>query len=79
MKDVLSLEYAAAEMDYVQLDLVAESPAIYGTEEATEQIIKRLETEMKAAAKELEFERAAAIRNQIRALRMRELELKPEV
>jgi excinuclease ABC subunit B len=79
MKDVLSLEYAAAEMDYVQLDLVAESPTIYGTEEATEQIIKRLETEMKAAAKELEFERAAAIRNQIRALRMRELELKPEV
>ena len=78
-KDVLSLEYATAEMDYVQLDLVAESPAIYETEEATEQIIKRLETEMKAAAKELEFERAAAIRNQIRALRMRELELKPEV
>jgi excinuclease ABC subunit B len=79
MKDVLSLEYAAAEMDYVQLDLVAESPALYGTEEATEQIIKRLETEMKAAAKELEFERAAALRNQIRALKMRELELKPEV
>ncbi|MBU6479539.1 MAG: excinuclease ABC subunit UvrB [Nitrospirae bacterium] len=77
-KDVLSLEYAAAEMDYVQLDLVAESPAVYGTEEATEQIIKRLETEMKAAAKELEFERAAALRNRIRALKMRELELKPE-
>jgi excinuclease ABC subunit B len=78
-KDVLSLEYATAEMDYVQLDLVAESPAVYGSEEATEQIIKRLETEMKAAAKELEFERAAALRNRIRALKMRELELKPEV
>ena len=78
-KDVLSLEYATAEMDYVQLDLVAESPALYGTEEATEQIIKRLEIEMKAAAKQLEFERAAALRNQIRALKMRELELKPEV
>ncbi len=78
-KDVLSLEYATAEMDYVQLDLVAESPALYGTEEVTEQIIKRLEIEMKAAAKQLEFERAAALRNQIRALKMRELELKPEV
>ena len=78
-KDVLSLEYATAEMDYVQLDLVAESPAVYGTEEANEQIIKRLETEMKAAAKELEFERAAALRNRIRALKMKELELKPEV
>ncbi len=77
-KDVLSLEYAMAEMDYVQLDLAAESPAVYGTEEVTEQIIKRLETEMKAAAKELEFERAAALRNRIRALKMRELELKPD-
>ena len=78
-KDVLSLEYARADMDEVQLDLAAESPAFYRTEEATEQIIKRLETEMKAAAKELEFERAAALRNRIRALRMKELELKPEV
>jgi len=78
-KDVLSLEYATAETDALQLDLAAESPAIYGAEEATEQIIKRLETEMKAAAKELEFERAAALRNQIRALKLKELELKPEV
>jgi len=78
-KDVLSLEYATVDMDAVQLDLAAESPAVYGAEEATEQTIKRLETEMKAAAKELEFERAAAIRNRIRALKMKELELKPEV
>jgi excinuclease ABC subunit B len=31
---------------------------------------------MKAAAKSLEFERAAELRNRIRALRMRELEVK---
>jgi excinuclease ABC subunit B len=78
-KDVLSLEYATTEADDVQLDLAAESPSVYGAEEATEQIIKRLETEMKAAAKELEFERAASLRNRIRALKLRELELKPEV
>jgi excinuclease ABC subunit B len=78
-KDVLSLEYATAETDYMSLDLVAESPALYATEEATEQIIKRLETEMKAAAKKLEFERATALRNRIRALKMKELELKPWV
>jgi excinuclease ABC subunit B len=78
-KDVMSLEYATVDMDAVQLDLAAESPALYGAEEATEQIINRLETEMKAAAKELEFERAAAIRNRIRALKLKELELKPEV
>ncbi|MEO6308179.1 MAG: excinuclease ABC subunit UvrB [Nitrospiraceae bacterium] len=78
-KDVLSLEYATAEVDDMQLDLAAESPAVYGAEEATEQIIKRLEVEMKAAAKELKFERAASLRNRIRALRLKELELKPEV
>ena len=78
-KDVLALEYATADLDDVQLDLAAESPAVYGAEEATEQIIKRLETEMKIAAKELEFERAAALRNRIRALKMKELELKPDV
>jgi excinuclease ABC subunit B len=78
-KDVLSLEYPTAEVDDMQLDLAAESPAIYGAEEATKQIINRLETEMKAAAKELKFERAAVLRNRIRALKLKELELKPEV
>ncbi|NOT24368.1 MAG: excinuclease ABC subunit UvrB [Nitrospiraceae bacterium] len=79
-KDVQSLEYATAEaMDHAQLELVAEPQAAYGTEGATEQIIKRLEAEMKAAAKELEFERAASLRNRIRALKLKELELKPEV
>jgi excinuclease ABC subunit B len=78
-KDVQSLEYATAEIDDMQLDLAAESPAVYGAEEATEQIIKRLEIEMKAAAKELEFERAAALRNRIRGLKLKELELKPDV
>lgn len=78
-KDVRSLDYATAEVDTVQLDLVAESPALYGAEEVTEQVIKRLESEMKAAAKQLEFERAAAIRNKIRALKLRELELKSDI
>jgi excinuclease ABC subunit B len=78
-KEILSLEYATADMGEVQLGLAAESSAFYGTEEATEQMIKRLETEMKAAAKELEFERAAALRNRIRALRIKELELKSDV
>ncbi len=78
-KDVLSLEYGTKEMEAVQLDLAAESPAVYETGEAADSIIKRLEMEMKAAAKELEFERAAVLRNRIRALKLKELELKPEV
>ena len=78
-KDVLSLEYATEEMGAVQLDLAAESSAVYETAEAAESIIKRLEMEMKAAAKELEFERAAVLRNRIRALKLKGLELRPEV
>ena len=78
-KDVVSLEYATEDMNVARLDVAAEPPSVYGAEEATGQIIKRLEAEMKAAAKELKFERAASLRNRIRALKMKELELKPEV
>ncbi|MEO7861155.1 MAG: helicase-related protein, partial [Nitrospirales bacterium] len=78
-KDVLSLEYATEEMGAVQLDVAAESPAVYETVEAAESIIKRLEMEMKAAAKKLEFERAAVLRNRIRALKLKELELKSDL
>jgi len=78
-KDVLSLEYATEEIGAVKLDVAAESPAVYETAEAAESIIKRLEIEMKAAAKELEFERAASLRNRIRALKLKELELKSDL
>lgn len=78
-KEIPSLEYATAEMDYVQLDLAAESQPVYAKDEAVEETIHRLELEMKAAAKELEFERAAALRNRIRDLRIRELALKDQV
>lgn len=78
-KEILPLEYATAEMDYVKLDLAAESQSAYATDEAIEETVHRLELEMKAAAKELEFERAAALRNRIRDLRMKELVLKDQV
>jgi excinuclease ABC subunit B len=69
------LEYAVAELDYVQLDLAAETTERYGKDESIGQMILRLETEMKAAAKELAFERAAELRNQIRALKLKDLDL----
>ena len=76
-KAVLKLDYAEAYVEPEQLTLAAEPLAPYPeADEAVEQQIRRLELEMKAAAKELEFERAAVIRNRIRALRLRELELK---
>ena len=78
-KAIPALEYAVADLDYVQLELAAESVEHYGdgAEETKDQLIKRLEVKMKAAAKELAFERAAEIRNRIRALKLKDLEVKP--
>ncbi|MBS0165968.1 MAG: excinuclease ABC subunit UvrB [Nitrospira sp.] len=75
-KGIPSLEYAVADLDYVQLPLAAESSAEYGHAESTDRLIQRLEIEMKVAAKELAFERAAELRNQIRALRLQALQAK---
>lgn len=75
-KGIPSLEYAVADLDYVQLPLAAESDAEYGHAESTDRLIQRLEIEMKAAAKELAFERAAELRNRIRALRLQTFQVK---
>jgi excinuclease ABC subunit B len=72
-KGIPELEYKMAEMDYLNLELAAEPEAAYdsGTIDAT---IQKLEGEMKSAAKNLEFERAAELRDRIRALKLKELE-----
>jgi len=77
-KGIPTLEYAVADLDYVQLELAAESVDHYGdgAEQTKDQLIKQLEAEMKAAAKELAFEQAAEIRNRIRALKLKDLEVK---
>jgi excinuclease ABC subunit B len=77
-KDIPVLDYADASAEPVQLALAAELEAEYGTDETIEPMIQRLEREMKEAAKVLEFEKAAALRNRIRALKLRELELKSD-
>ena len=73
-KGILDLEYKMVEADYVTMDLVAEAEAAYANEQSLEQTIQRLEEEMKAAAKVLDFERAAELRDRIRSLRLKELE-----
>jgi excinuclease ABC subunit B len=65
-----------ADLDFVQLDLVAESQEEYGDGESQDQLILRLESEMKAAAKELAFERAAELRNRIRSLRLKHIDVR---
>ncbi|HET7676245.1 MAG TPA: excinuclease ABC subunit UvrB [Candidatus Limnocylindrales bacterium] len=65
-----------------RLRAVAEAPDAYGageelSEMSREQVAKlvtQLEVEMRAAARELEFEKAAALRDQIQQIRLRVLE-----
>jgi excinuclease ABC subunit B len=73
-KDIPVLDYPGAEPDPVQLDLVADAESSYGVEPSGTGLIERLERDMKEAAKLLEFERAAVLRNRIRALKLRDAE-----
>jgi excinuclease ABC subunit B len=70
IKDVLASVYEA---DYVTVPLAAEEQAPYLVEDAPAQIA-RLKKEMQKAAKRLEFERAAALRDRIRALEQSQLQ-----
>ena len=64
IKDVLASVY---EQDYVTVPLAAEEQARYQVEDIPAQI-RKLKKEMQTAARKLEFERAAALRDQIRTL-----------
>jgi len=63
------------EADYVTVPLVQEKEESYGPKETT-RLIERLRKEMKQAAGNLEFERAASLRDRIRQIEERELGLK---
>jgi len=74
-KQIPMLDYAVGGANHAQLELAADPQAEYGATGDTEQVIRRLEVEMKAAAKKLEFERAAELRNRIRSLKLKVLEV----
>jgi excinuclease ABC subunit B len=72
--DVLSSVYEA---DYVGVPEVVETPeARYRTLEEIDKELKVLEKQMREAAKALEFEKAASLRDRIRGLRAAEFGLK---
>ena len=74
-KSIGTLEYQVAEADYVTIGVAAEAEEGYARPTDVEVTIKKLEEEMKTAAKLLEFERAAQLRDRIRALKLKELEV----
>ena len=56
------------EADYVTVPAVSEEAAAYASEKEIPVVIRGLKEEMKQAAKALEFERAAELRDRIRDL-----------
>lgn len=69
IKDILSSIYEA---DYWTVPAIAEERVEYGYDE---KILEKLEAEMKEAAKMLEFERAAKIRDKIKEIKKRLIEV----
>jgi len=63
--DILASVYEA---DYLTVPLISEEKKLYYTEEELPEMLKRLKEEMKAAAKNLEFEKAAELRDRIKEL-----------
>jgi excinuclease ABC subunit B len=68
-KEISAIFESVYESDYVTVDTVAEPVAEFETAEDLDGQIKRLESEMQAAARELEFEKAADLRDRVKALR----------
>ncbi len=76
-KNIGELLSSVYEHDYAAIPEVAESPEVlYRSLEELEREIKALEKQMREAAKALEFEKAAAIRDRIKNLRASEFGLK---
>ncbi|MDP3048989.1 MAG: excinuclease ABC subunit UvrB [Thermodesulfovibrionales bacterium] len=69
IKDILSSIY---ESDYWTVPIAAEEKAEYGYDD---EALKRLEEEMKEAAKKLDFERAARIRDRIKEIKTKMIEI----
>lgn len=69
IKDIASSIY---ESDYWTVSVAAEEEAVYAPDEET---LKKLEAEMREAAKNLDFERAAAIRDRVKEMKNRAIAL----
>ena len=63
------------ESDYVTVPAIAEEEGEYMTSERLKEVIEDLTVRMKAAAGSLEFEEAALLRDRVRALEKKELEM----
>src|SRR5687767_11795466 len=75
-KNIGELLSSVYEADYVTVPVAAEEEEGYRSIDQIEKDIKSIEKEMRAAAKNLEFEKAAQLRDRLKKLRSREFGLK---
>ncbi len=72
-KNIMATLRTVYEQDYFTVPIAAEETGEYIQTVNIPQLIARLEKEMRAAAKELDFETAAELRDKIRSLRQKEM------
>ncbi len=75
-KDIDDILGSVYEADYVTVPTLAEEEAEYLTPERIQEMVKDLEKKMKQAARKLEFEEAALLRDEIRALEQKEMDIR---
>jgi excinuclease ABC subunit B len=75
-KALRSILESIEERDYVELPLAAEDTEEYVSIKEIPKLVKQLRKEMLAAAKDLSFEKAAALRDRIKKLEEQELKLR---
>ena len=75
-KEIHDILGSIFEADYAAVPAVSEKEQIYMTPEMIREKIKELQKKMREAAKELEFEEAARLRDEIREMEERELALR---
>jgi excinuclease ABC subunit B len=71
IKNITNILESIYEADYWTVPAVSEEKAEYVDDAA----LKKLEEEMKKAAEQLEFEKAAEIRDRIKAIKSRQIEI----
>ncbi|MEN6320782.1 MAG: excinuclease ABC subunit UvrB [Syntrophaceae bacterium] len=78
-KSIHNILTSVYEADYVTVPVVSEDRKIYFSEDELPVMIRKMKDEMKKAAKNLEFEKAAEIRDQIKELTSIMLEMGDEI
>jgi excinuclease ABC subunit B len=76
VKGIRSILESISEKDYYTVPLAAEPAEEYGSLQDIPKLVKKFRKEMLAAAKELDFEKAAELRDRIKRLEERELALR---